>query len=76
MLGRDVDCADQREHAAGPLEEAAGAGDGAAAEGEQQRPDADSGRAERHDAARAEPVEEDAGDQRKRRVAPVEEPHQ
>jgi hypothetical protein len=45
-----------------------------AAAREQQRAEADDGRADRHDAARAEPVHRDARDEAERGIAVVEEP--
>ena len=74
--GGDVDGADQREDAAGALQEAADAGERRIAGREQQRADADERGAERHDLARTELVHRDAGDQAERRVAVVEEPDQ
>jgi hypothetical protein len=67
-----IDRADQREHAAGALHEAADAGQVGSPVAKQQAPDRDRCRAERHDLARAELVHRHARDQAERRIGVVE----
>ena len=76
VIGRDVDGADESEHAAGALEEASDARDSRIARRKHQCADTDRGRADRDDLPRAEPIQRRAGDQPERRVALVEQAHQ
>ena len=66
----------KREHAAGALQQPAGARHLAVARREQQRADADRRGAERHDHSRPEPVHRRAGDEAERRIAIVEQADQ
>ena len=73
-VGRgDVHRADEREHAARPLDEAAEARELGIPRREQQRADADGGRANGNHLARPEAIHRRARDQAERRVAVVEQ---
>ena len=75
-LADDVDGSDEREDSAGALQKAPHARRARIAEAEQQRARPDERSADRHHAARPEPIERHTGDQTERRVAEVEEPDQ